>query len=122
MSATVQPVVITPDLDRSLQFYTALFGAVEHLRIPEDGPTFYVGLTIGNGELGLASEAGVDVTAAPRILISIEVADVDGLLDQVEPAGGKLLGPPTDMPWGQRVAHIQDPDGNPLNLTQPLQP
>ena len=50
MSATVQPVVITPDLDRSLQFYTALFGAVEHLRIPEDGPTFYVGLTIGNGE------------------------------------------------------------------------
>jgi hypothetical protein len=24
------------------------------------------------------------------------------------------------MPWGQRVAHIQDPDGNPLNITQPI--
>jgi hypothetical protein len=21
------------------------------------------------------------------------------------------------MPWGQRVAHVQDPDGNALNLT-----
>ncbi|MFF2141040.1 extradiol dioxygenase, partial [Streptomyces sp. NPDC058193] len=23
-------------------------------------------------------------------------------------------------PWGQRVAHIKDPDGNPVNLTQPI--
>jgi len=25
-----------------------------------------------------------------------------------------------DMPWGQRVAHIQDPDGNTVNLTEPI--
>ena len=30
-----------------------------------------------------------------------------------------MLGPPNDMPWGQRVAHIQDPDGNTVNLTDP---
>jgi hypothetical protein len=24
------------------------------------------------------------------------------------------------MPWGQRVAHIQDPDGNTVNLTEPI--
>jgi predicted enzyme related to lactoylglutathione lyase len=24
------------------------------------------------------------------------------------------------MPWGQRVAHIADPDGNVVNLTQTL--
>jgi hypothetical protein len=24
------------------------------------------------------------------------------------------------MPWGQRVAHIKDPDGNVVNLTQQL--
>jgi predicted enzyme related to lactoylglutathione lyase len=24
------------------------------------------------------------------------------------------------MPWGQRVAHIQDPDGNTVNLSQPI--
>jgi len=31
-----------------------------------------------------------------------------------------VLGPPNDMPWGQRVAHILDPDGNTVNLTEPL--
>ncbi|WP_395369222.1 VOC family protein [Streptomyces tubercidicus] len=46
--------------------------------------------------------------------------DVDALLDRVEPLGGTVQGPANDMPWGQRVAHIQDPDGNALNLTQPL--
>jgi hypothetical protein len=30
-----------------------------------------------------------------------------------------MTGPPTDMPWGQRVAHIQAADGNTLNLTEP---
>jgi hypothetical protein len=34
--------------------------------------------------------------------------------------GGRVLGPPNNMPWGQRVAHIQDPDGNAVNLTQPI--
>ena len=32
----------------------------------------------------------------------------------------RVLGPPNDMPWGQRVAHILDPDGNTVNLTEPL--
>jgi predicted enzyme related to lactoylglutathione lyase len=54
------------------------------------------------------------------------VPDVDAVLDQVEPAGGAVLGPPNDMPWGQRVAHILDPDGNAVNLTsaipQPVAP
>jgi predicted enzyme related to lactoylglutathione lyase len=34
--------------------------------------------------------------------------------------GGRVLGEANDMPWGQRVAHIQDPDGNTVNLTQPI--
>lgn len=46
--------------------------------------------------------------------------DVSALLEQVEAAGGRVLGPPTDMPRGQRVAHIHDPDGNMVNLTQTL--
>jgi predicted enzyme related to lactoylglutathione lyase len=29
-----------------------------------------------------------------------------------------VLGPPNDMPWGQRVAHVHDPDGNMVNLVQ----
>jgi predicted enzyme related to lactoylglutathione lyase len=42
------------------------------------------------------------------------------LLEHVEVLGGRVLGEPNDMPWGQRVAHIMDPDGNTVNLTQPI--
>jgi predicted enzyme related to lactoylglutathione lyase len=34
--------------------------------------------------------------------------------------GGRVRGLPNDMPWGQRVAHAQDPDGNSVNLVQPI--
>jgi predicted enzyme related to lactoylglutathione lyase len=53
-------------------------------------------------------------------LLSVAVDGVDALLEQVERQGGTVLGPANDMPWGQRVAHIQDPDGNAVNLTQPI--
>jgi predicted enzyme related to lactoylglutathione lyase len=54
------------------------------------------------------------------MLLSVEVPDVDGLLDRVTELGGTVLGPPNDMPWGQRVVHLRDPDGNALNLTHEI--
>jgi predicted enzyme related to lactoylglutathione lyase len=36
----------------------------------------------------------------------------------VESVGGTVPGQPNDMPWGQRVAHVLDPDGNMLNLSK----
>ncbi len=86
--------------------------------MPEEGPTFFVGLRIGNSDLGLVSD-DVAFTGEPgRILISVDVRDVDALLDRVTELGGQVPGPPNDMPWGQRVAH--DPDGNKVNLTWEL--
>ena len=54
------------------------------------------------------------------MLLSIEIADVDALLPKVEGLGGTATSGANDMPWGQRVAHIKDPDGNVVNLTQTL--
>jgi predicted enzyme related to lactoylglutathione lyase len=88
--------------------------------VPEDGPAFYVGLRVGDSELGLVADAEGAAGAAGRILLSIAVEDVDSLLAQVTPLGGSVRGQPNNMPWGQRVAHIADPDGNTVNLTQPV--
>jgi predicted enzyme related to lactoylglutathione lyase len=120
MSATIQPVIMTPDLDRLLGFYMALLGAVEISRVPDQGPAFYVGLRVGNAELGLVADADAETGTAQRILLSVDAGDVAGLLERVKALGGRVLGQPNDMPWGQRVAHIQDPDGNTVNLTQPI--
>ena len=125
MPVTLQQVIVTPSLPLLLAFYKALLGAVEISRMPDDGPAFYVGLQIGNAELGIVTDGEADLAAPQRILLNVNVADlqvgdVESLLEHVEALGGRIIGPPSDMPWGQRVAHIQDPDGNTVNLTEPI--
>jgi uncharacterized glyoxalase superfamily protein PhnB len=120
MPSTIRPIIVTADLDRLLAFYTELLGARELMRFPDDGPVFYVGLAVGDSELGLSSDASVVGGAPGRMLLSIEVDDVDALLPRVAELGGTATSDANDMPWGQRVAHIKDPDGNVVNLTQLL--
>ncbi|MGW4937856.1 VOC family protein [Streptomyces sp. NPDC004166] len=118
--STIQRVIVTADQDRLLGFYTKLFGAKEIFRIPAEGPAFYLGLRIGDTDLGLVAETNPGSRGTPRLLLSIDVDDVDEALGRVTALGGSVRSGPNDMPWGQRVAHIQDPDGNPVNLTQPI--
>ena len=117
MHSTVQPTIATAHLERMLEFYSGLLGANETQRVPEEGPVFFIGLRIGNSELGMVSDSSAAGGQAGRILLSVDVPDVDALLPRVHGLGGEVTGGPTDMPWGQRVAHIKDPDGNALNLT-----
>ncbi|MGW2477456.1 VOC family protein [Streptomyces sp. NPDC001665] len=118
--STIQPVILTAHQDLLAGFYTKLFGAEEIFRVPAEGPVFYVGLRIGDTDLGLVAKKAAEDGGAPRMLLSIGVDDVDATLGRVEALGGTVRGEPNDMPWGQRVAHILDPDGNPVNLTQPV--
>ena len=120
MPSSIRPIIASTDLERLRSFYTGLFGAQEVMRFPEDGPVFYLGLAWGDAELGLAANSDVAPGGPGRVLLSIEVADVDALLPRVAELGGSPGGGSNDMPWGQRVAHIQDPDGNAVNLTQQL--
>jgi predicted enzyme related to lactoylglutathione lyase len=99
MPPTVQPVIVTPSLPLLLAFYKALLGAVEISRVPEDGPAFYVGLRVGNAELGVVADGDANVDAPQRILLNVNVADldvgdVDGLLEHVEVLGGRVLTQP----------------------------
>ncbi|SEO85889.1 VOC family protein [Trujillonella endophytica] len=116
MPSAVQPMLVTRDLDRLVRFYEGVAGAETTDRHPPEGPVFYQGLRIGDSDLGIVAEDDVPAESG-RILLSIEVADVDATLARVEELGGATSGPPNDMPWGQRVAHVRDPDGNVVNLT-----
>ncbi len=120
MTSTVTPILYTGSVARLNTFSAPVGGAPQVARVPDEGPVFYLGLRIGDSDLGLASDAEVDVGRPVRVLLSIDVADVDALLPRIEGLGGSAPGPANDMPWGQRVAHITDPDGNVVNLTQSL--
>jgi predicted enzyme related to lactoylglutathione lyase len=112
----VQPILLTRDLDRLVRFYVGVAGAKPTERYPPEGPVFSQGLRIGGCDLTVV--AVPDAPAEPgRVLLGIEVPDVDAALPRVEDLGGATSGPPNDMPWGERVAHVRDPDGNALNLT-----
>lgn len=120
MPDTVRPIVVTRDIARMERFYTQLFGAEVLERYPEEGPLFYLGLRIGDSPLGLAADDEVSPGDPGRVLLSIEVPDVDAAVAQVPALGGEARSGANDMPWGQRVAHVTDPDGNAVNLTQQL--
>lgn len=117
MPSSVQPTIVTSRLESMLAFYSGLLGAVQTERFPPEGPVFHLGLRIGDSDLGLVSDDSIAAAPAGRILLSVDVPDVDALLPWLEGLGGRLTGGPTDMPWGQRVAHVTDPDGNAVNLT-----
>ena len=116
MPSTVRPVIVTNDIERLHGFYTSLLGAEQNFRYPEEGAAFYIGLQLGDSELGLSSDTAVTPGDPGRMLLSIEVPDVDALLPRVAELGGEAPGPADDMPWGQRVAHIKDPDGNVISI------
>lgn len=114
---TVTPIIVTADLTRLQAFYTGLTGATVDATFPPEGPPFYVGLSTG---LGLVSDAAAGSGPGGRVLLDVSVPSADDALALVEGLGGVVKGPANDMPWGQRVAHVEDPDGNSLNLTQEL--
>ena len=44
------------------------------------------------------------------------VDDVDGDVDELRRADVRVLREPDDMLWGERLAYVADPDGNPVAL------
>lgn len=61
------------------------------------------------------NETAATGTRSPRFEMFIYVDDVDST---VEALGAPVLKGPEDMPWGERVAYVADPDGNPVALSR----
>jgi predicted enzyme related to lactoylglutathione lyase len=116
----IQPTLATADIGRLSSFYGELFGAKEKMVVPGNKGPFFVTLRFGGAELTLVDYKRGAKLAPGRVTVTVFVPNVDELLPRVEPAGGTVSGPAKNMAWGHRVAHITDPDGNPVNLTQQL--
>jgi uncharacterized glyoxalase superfamily protein PhnB len=46
------------------------------------------------------------------------VPDLGAALEAAPAAGGEVVVPAQDMPWGERVAYLRDPDGTMLLVIQ----
>ncbi|WP_137846136.1 VOC family protein [Microbacterium sp. 2FI] len=118
------PILSTRDLPRLVAFYERALGGRVDFRFEDAGEDVYVSLAVGAASLGIGRDAEApDSAAGDRVALWFYVDDVDAHHTAFLDAGGSSVQPPADMPWGERVAQVRDPDGNLVNLgAQPAQP
>jgi lactoylglutathione lyase len=115
------PVVYTKDVPRLIDFYERI-GFTVTFRFPPDDEQGYASLSRDGSDLGIVhadfprEQIGVEVGDGPRFEMFVYV---DGLDEFVEGLGAPVLKAPMDMPWGERIAYVSDPEGNPVVLAQP---
>jgi lactoylglutathione lyase len=128
MALRAFPVIYAKDVEAVAGFYTRL-GFVEHVRMPgQDGAVGFVGLRRDNAELAVTTEdsprvlAGVEPGPGPRHELFVYVDDVDGTVATLLAAGVSVVREPVDMPWGERVGFVADPEGNLVSLASGSSP
>jgi lactoylglutathione lyase len=63
-----------------------------------------------------------ETQAQDKMCLIFAVDDVDAKSKQLKTQGIRLFTEPADKPaWGIRAAHFRDPDGNLIEINQPLQ-
>jgi lactoylglutathione lyase len=129
MATRAFPVVYAADVSRTARFWERL-GFARFYQLPAegdgdgegDGEPGYVGLRRGASELAVVAsewardQYGLTPGDGPRFEMFVYTDDVDRLLAELRAEGVTVLRDPADMPWGERVAAVADPDGNPVTL------
>ena len=111
--------IVTTNLDQMRTFDQAVL-QIE----PQIYRGNYIEFTLEAGTLALwrqseCAEYGLGVVrgaANDRVLIELEVADVDGEYARLKGLQVEWVQELTTQPWGHRAFYIRDPDGNVLNL------
>ena len=123
MAERAFPVVCAEDVAATSAFYEEL-GFERHFQFPPDGEPGYVGLRRGESELGVVAadwprdQYGATVAAGVRFEMFVYVDAVDDVVERLRGRGTEVLREAADMPWGERVGYVADPDGNPVALAQ----
>jgi lactoylglutathione lyase len=120
------PMLSVTDLDRSIAFYGGALGGAETYRFPSDGPPAFVVLRIGSSDIGLGAIGATPPlhgralrpATGHRVELCVYVQDVDEAVEALRTTGTTVVLEPADQPWGERIAYVEDPDGNLVMLTR----
>jgi lactoylglutathione lyase len=104
---------------RSRVFYETVLGGTRAYQFPPDGEPGFLALLFGDTELGLGLMTDNPLHGRPlrpatghRVELCIFVDDCDEAVAALSAIGAPVVMPPTDLPWGERSAYVEDPDGN----------
>ena len=118
--ATVMPYLFVNDAPAFLTFLTEGLGAEELRRTMDEGRRVAnAQLRIGNCMV-MVSEAAADWPAMPASYY-LYVDDADAAVQRALGAGGTLIMPVGDMPYGDRQGGVRDAFGNIWWISQRLE-
>jgi PhnB protein len=116
---SLTPYLVIKGAEQAIDFYKNVFGATENMRMPgPGGRIMHAEIKIGNSVLMLSDENTERGFLSPKSIgstgssIMLYTDDVDATFSKAMAAGSKSDQPPTDMPWGDRMANITDPFGH----------
>ncbi|WP_046227302.1 VOC family protein [Paenibacillus dauci] len=115
--------IITDDVDRLVEFYEKVTGIVAERPAP-----VFAEIVMGSGTLAIghsqtAQLFGVDsvVAASNRtMIIELRVKNLEAEHERLKQWVDQWVQEPTLMPWGNRSMLFRDPDGNLVNLFEPV--
>lgn len=119
MAERAFPVIFAAQVSECAAFYERL-GFTRHFQLPSDGEPGYIGLRRGATELAVVSadwprqQYDLEPGERPRFEMFVYVDDIDGTIETLHAQGVRVLREPADMPWGERLAYVTDPEGNPV--------
>jgi uncharacterized glyoxalase superfamily protein PhnB len=114
------------DLPTSIAWYRDVLGITVAQQYERDGVVH--GAVMSAGEIRIIlnqddGKLGWDRVKGQGFYLQLNVAsgsDVDAAHARVAAAGGEVLSPPADRPWGVRMFQFRDPDGFKLGVSTPL--
>jgi PhnB protein len=116
---SLTPYLMIKGAAEAIEYYKKVFGATESMRMPgPGGRIMHAEIKIGNSVLMLADENAERGYLSPKTIggsassVMLYTADVDATFKKAMDGGAKSDQPPTDMPWGDRMANITDPFGH----------
>jgi len=123
-----QVVLFSTDVTRSAAFYASL-GFEEVFRTPATGEPIHVDLVLDGYRIGIASvdstrdDHGLDpVATGQRAAVVLWTEDVRSAYVELVAAGVPGLKEPQEWLGRLLIAWLADPDGNPVQIVQPLSP
>ena len=115
--------IITEDLDRLVEFYEQVTGVTAERPAPVFAEFVMSSCTLAIGHSKTAQLFGTDAVVAASnrtVIMEFCVDDVDAEYVRLKPLVGDWIQEPTTMSWGNRSMLFRDPDGNLVNLFQPV--